>query len=204
MFIARISRGRTIRQFVSGVLLVPSVVSLIWFCVFGGAAIDIQNWGVDLAGEGSTEAQLFSMLDQFPLAIVASILVIILVAIFFVSGADAASIVMGSLSERGTIDPSRPTVVFWGTATGAVAAVMLLVGGEDALTGLQTLTILAALPFVLVMIGLSVALVKDLRQDPLMVRRRYAAEAVETAVITGVTEHGDDFVISVEKDPTAE
>jgi len=204
MFIARISRGRTIRQFVSGVLLVPSVVSLIWFCVFGGAAIDIQNSGVDLAGEGSTEAQLFSMLDQFPLAIVASILVIILVAIFFVSGADAASIVMGSLSERGTIEPSRPTVVFWGTATGAVAAVMLLVGGEDALTGLQTLTILAALPFVLVMIGLSVALVTDLRQDPLMVRRRYAAEAVETAVITGVTEHGDDFVISVEKDPTAE
>ncbi len=203
MFIARISRGRTIRQFVTGVLLVPSVVSLVWFAVFGGAAISIQQGGVDLAGEGTTEGQLFTLLDQFPLSTVASILVIVLVAIFFVSGADAASIVMGSLSERGTIEPSRPTVVFWGAATGAVAAVMLLVGGDDALTGLQTLTILAALPFVLVMVGLAVALVKDLRKDPMMVRRRYAAEAVDDAVIAGVVEHGDDFVIAVDKDPAA-
>jgi choline/carnitine/betaine transport len=200
MFIARISRGRTIRQFVTGVLLVPSLVSLVWFCVFGGAAIKVQQDGVDLAGEGSIEAQLFSLLDQYPIAIIASVLVMVLVAIFFVSGADAASIVMGSLSERGTIKPSRGTVIFWGVAMGAVALVMLLVGGEDALTGLQTITIIAALPFVLVMVGLAVALVKDLRQDPLMVRRRYAAEAVDSAVVHGVTEHGDDFMISVEKD----
>ena len=70
-------------------------------------------------------------------------------------------------------------MIFWGVATGAVAAVMLLVGGSDALSGLQTITIVAATPFVLVMIGLAVALVKDLRRDPLMVRQRYAAEAVE-------------------------
>ena len=203
MFIARISRGRTIRQFVTGVLLVPSVVSLIWFAIFGGAAISIQQGGVNLAGEGTTEGQLFTLLDQFPFATVASVLVIVLVAIFFVSGADAASIVMGSLSERGTIEPSKPTVIFWGAATGAVAAVMLLVGGDDALTGLQTLTILAALPFVLVMLGLAVALVKDLRKDPMMIRQRYAAEAVDDAVIVGVVEHGDDFVIAVEKDPQA-
>jgi choline/carnitine/betaine transport len=203
MFIARISRGRTIRQFVTGVLLVPSVVSLIWFAVFGGAAISIQQGGVDLAGEGTTEGQLFTLLDQFPLATVAGIVVIVLVAIFFVSGADAASIVMGSLSERGTIEPSKATVVFWGAATGAVAAVMLLVGGDDALTGLQTLTILAALPFVLVMVGLAVALVKDLRKDPMMIRQRYAAQAVDDAVIAGVVEHGDDFVIAIEKDPDA-
>ena len=93
--------------------------------------------------------------------------------------------------------------MFWGAATGAVAAVMLLVGGDDALTGLQTLTILAALPFVLVMVGLSVALVKDLRNDPMMIRQRYAAVAVDDAVIAGVCEHGDDFVIAVEKDPDA-
>jgi choline-glycine betaine transporter len=92
-------------------------------------------------------------------------------------------------------------VIFWGVATGAVAAVMLLVGGEDALNGLKTITIVAALPFVLVMVGLVVSLVKDLRQDPLMVRREYAADAIEQAVITGVTEHGDDFVISIEPDP---
>ena len=201
MFIARISRGRTIRQFVTGVLLVPSVVSLAWFCAFGGAAINVQQGGVDLAGEGSIEQQLFGLLDQYPIAIIASIVVMVLVAIFFVSGADAASIVMGSLSERGTIKPSRGTVIFWGIAMGAVAAVMLLVGGEDALTGLQTITIIAALPFVVVMLGLAIALVKDLRRDPLMVRRQYASEAVDSAVVSGVTQHGDDFMISVEKDP---
>ncbi len=199
MFSARISRGRTIRPFVTGVLLVPSLVSVVWFCIFGGAAIDLQKNGTDIAGAGGLENQLFSTLEAYPLATVSSIVVMVLVGIFFVSGADAASIVMGSLSERGTIHPSRPTVIFWGVATGAVAAVMLLVGGADALSGLQTITVIAALPFVLIMIGLAVALVKDLAQDPLMVRRQYAIEAVEAAVITGVTEHGDDFVLSVEK-----
>lgn len=203
MFIARISRGRTIRQFVAGVLLVPSLVSLVWFAVFGGAAINTQQNGTDLAAEGGVEAQLFSLLDQYPIATVTSVVVMILVAIFFVSGADAASIVMGSLSQKGTIKPSRSTVVFWGVATGAVAAVMLLVGGEDALTGLQTITIIAALPFLLVMVGLCVALIKDLRRDPKVVRREYAAEVVNSAVISGVTQHGDDFIISIEKDPDA-
>jgi choline/carnitine/betaine transport len=204
MFIARISRGRTIRQFVTGVLLVPSLVSLIWFAIFGGAAIDLQKKGTDIAGAGGLESQLFTTLEAYPLATVASILVMLLVGIFFVSGADAASIVMGTLSERGTIEPSRPTVIFWGVATGAVAAVMLLVGGPDALSGLQTITIVAALPFAVVMIGLAAALVKDLRNDPLMVRKQYAEEAIEQAVITGVTEHGDDFVIAVDKDPSLE
>ena len=91
--------------------------------------------------------------------------------------------------------------MFWGVAMGAVAAVMLLVGGEDALKGLQTITIIAALPFLVVMIGLAVSLVKDLRNDPKVVRRQYASEAVNNAVVSGVTQHGDDFVISVEKDP---
>ena len=204
MFIARISRGRTIRQFVSGVILVPSLVSLVWFCVFGGAAIRLQQTGTDIEGAGDLPSQLFTTLQAYPFATASSVLVMVLVAIFFVSGADAASIVMGTLSERGALHPSRPTVIFWGIATGAVAAVMLLVGGEDALTGLQTITIVAALPFVLVMVGLAVALVKDLRTDPLMVRQQYAAEAMENAVIAGVTEHGDDFVISVDRDPAAD
>jgi len=201
MFIARISRGRTVRQFVTGVLLVPSLVSLVWFCIFGGAAIDLQKSGTDIAGAGGIESQLFTTLQSYPLATLASVVVMVLVAIFFVSGADAASIVMGTLSERGTLEPSRRTVVFWGVATGAVAAVMLLAGGTDALTGLQTITIVAALPFVVVMIGLAVSLVRDLRSDPMMVRRRYAREAVEAAVIAGVTEHGDDFVLAVDRDP---
>jgi choline-glycine betaine transporter len=198
MFIARISRGRTIRQFVTGVLVVPSLVSVLWFCILGGSAMDLQLGGTDVAGAGGLESQLFTTLESFPLATVTSVLVMVLVAIFFVSGADAASIVMGTLSEKGTQHPGRFNVVFWGVATGASAAVMLLVGGADALSGLQTITIVAALPFVVVMIGLAVALVKDLRKDPLMVRRKYGEEAVGQAVIAGVTEHGDDFAFSIE------
>ena len=201
MFIARISRGRTIRQFVTGVLLVPSLISLVWFCIFGGAAMDLQKSGTDIAGAATPESQLFNTLAEYPAATAASVLVMILVAIFFVSGADAASIVMGSLSERGALEPSKPTVIFWGVASGAVAAVMLLAGGADALDGLKTITIVAALPFVVVMVGLAVSLVQDLSTDPMVVRRKYAQEAVEAAVVTGVTEHGSDCVLQVDKDP---
>jgi choline/carnitine/betaine transport len=198
MFIARISRGRTIRQFVTGVLLVPSLVSLVWFAIFGGAAIRMQQNGIDLGGAATPEGQLFGMLDHLPWATVTSILVMVLVGIFFVSGADAASIVMGTLSEKGTLEPSKANVVFWGVATGAVAAVMLIVGGDSALTGLQNVTIVAAVPFALVMVGIAWALVKDLRQDPMMVRKRYAEQVVENAVVAGVTQHGDDFALTVE------
>jgi choline/carnitine/betaine transport len=198
VFIARISRGRTIRQFVTGVLLVPSVVTLMWFVIFGGAGIAAQRDGLDVAGQATSEGQLFGVLEQYPLATVMTVLVMVLVAIFFVSGADAASIVMGSLSERGTLSPSRKTVIFWGTVMGAVAAVMLLVGGDEALTGLQNLTIIAALPFALVMVGLAVSLAKDVRSDPMVLRRTYATEAVEQAVVDGITRHGDDFVLMVE------
>ncbi len=136
MFIARISRGRTIREFVTGVLLVPSLVSLVWFAIFGGAAINVQQGGANL-NENNFDTALFQLLGEYPLVGVTTVLVMMLVGIFFVSGADAASIVMGTLSERGTTEPSRRTVIFWGVATGAVAAVMLMVGGEQALTGLQ-------------------------------------------------------------------
>ena len=199
MFIARISRGRTIRQFVSGVLLVPSVVSLAWFAIFGGAGIAQQRGGTDIAGQSSSEGTLFAMLANLPWPTATAVVVMVLVAIFFVSGADAASIVMGTLSERGTLQPSRKTVVFWGAATGAVAAIMLVIGGEDALSGLQNVTIVAALPFVVIMVGLAVALVKDLSRDPQVVRRQYAVAAIEHAVVAGVSEHGDDFAISVQE-----
>ncbi|WAC67018.1 BCCT family transporter [Agrococcus sp. SL85] len=199
MFIARISRGRTIRQFVTGVLVAPTLVSLVWFAIFGGLGIDLERAGVDLGSSGTPEATLFTALESLPLAQVSAVVVMVLVAIFFVSGADAASIVMGTLSHRGSLSPSRRTVVFWGIATGGVAAIMLLIGGEDALTGLQQVTIVAALPFVVVMIGLAVALTKDLSQDPVVVRRAYAVAAVEHAVVAGVTEHGDDFQLSVEQ-----
>lgn len=113
MFIARISRGRTIRQFIGGVILVPSVVSLVWFAVFGGTAMELQA-SKKLSGAGTPEGQLFDVLHQYPLATITSLLVMVLVGIFFVSGADAASIVMGTLSQKGTFEPTRLVVIFWG------------------------------------------------------------------------------------------
>ncbi|MFC8173513.1 BCCT family transporter [Streptomyces sp. NPDC057235] len=198
MFIARISRGRTIRQFVGGVILVPSTVSLIWFAIFGGTAMKLREQG-ELAGESTPEGQLFGVLQEFPIAGTMSLLVMILVGIFFVSGADAASIVMGTLSQRGSFEPTRPVVVFWGVVTGAVAAIMLLIGdGEgDALAGLQNLTILVAAPFVLVMIGMCVALMRDLRRDPLIVRGEMGEEAVELAVIAGHEKYSGDFELRI-------
>ncbi|MCO7219829.1 BCCT family transporter [Klenkia sp. PcliD-1-E] len=201
MFIARISRGRTIRQFVTGVLLVPSVVSLVWFAIFGGAGIASQQAGSGLADESSPEGQLFTVVEQYPLASAATVLIMVLVGIFFVTGADSASIVMGTMSQRGRIEPSRWVVVFWGVVMGAVAAIMLLVGGADGLTGLRNLTIIAALPFALVMVGLAVALAKDLRSDPMMLRSAVASEAVEQAVVHGLQTHGEDFVITVQHAP---
>ncbi|WP_221349723.1 BCCT family transporter [Streptomyces beigongshangae] len=197
MFIARISRGRTIRQFVGGVILVPSTVSLVWFAVFGGSAMKLKEGGA-LGDESTAEGQLFGVLQEFPIATATSLLVMILVGIFFVSGADAASIVMGTLSQKGALEPGRLVVVFWGVVTGAVAAIMLLVGTEgNALTGLQNLTILAAAPFVLVMIGMCVALMRDLRRDPVIVRNEMGSEAVELAVIEGHRKYDGDFEIRV-------
>ncbi|MET7509955.1 BCCT family transporter [Streptomyces albidoflavus] len=198
MFIARISRGRTIRQFVGGVILVPSTVSLIWFAVFGTTAMTLSEEG-RLAADATQEAQLFGVLAEYPIATVTSILVMILVGIFFVSGADAASIVMGTLSQKGRLEPGRFVVVFWGVVTGAVAAIMLLIGGgeDDALAGLQNLTILVAAPFVLVMIGMCVALMRDLRRDPLIVRGVMGNEAVEMAVVAGHEKYDGDFEIRI-------
>jgi choline/carnitine/betaine transport len=201
MFIARISRGRSIKQFITGVILIPSAVSLVWFAIFGGAAINLQRSGTDLAGQ-DTEGQLFGLLNTLPLGGVLSIIAMILVAIFFVSGADAASIVMGTLSQRGTLEPSRWVVVFWGVVMGAIAIIMLLVSpGSEALTGIQSITIIMAAPFALVMVALCVALAKDLRNDPLMRRDVRSAAAVVQAVDYGTQAHGDKFVISVKPRP---
>ncbi|WP_068273064.1 BCCT family transporter [Aldersonia kunmingensis] len=172
MFLARISRGRTIRQFVVGVILIPTTVSLIWFTIFGGAGIGQQSEGIDLFGSGNPESTLFGMLDHLPLVGLSSLLVMALVAIFFVSGADAASMVMGTLSQRGTLNPSRWAVAFWGLTTGGVAVLMLWAGGDDALNGLQSMTIIVAAPFVFVMVGMCVSLYRDVSTDPLVADTR--------------------------------
>jgi choline/carnitine/betaine transport len=208
LFIARISRGRTIRQFVTGVLLVPSVVSVIWFCIFGGAAFHVQQEAdkantpglvtmVDGTPSVNFDGALFDLVKNLGMPAWATaaviVLAMVLVAIFFVTGADAASIVMGSLSSNGAEEPRRGVIIFWGTLTGAVAAVMLLAGGNEpseALSGLQRITIVAALPFVLVMLLLCFAITRDLRRDPLSLRRRLATTVMERAIRTGVEQHG--------------
>ncbi|MFK0310336.1 BCCT family transporter [Pseudomonas sp. NPDC090233] len=205
MFIARISRGRSIRQFVSGVLLVPSLVSLVWFSIFGGAGIDALREGSFVLIDGAVNSNhtLYQLLDSYPLASATSVLVMILVAIFFVSGADAASLVMGTLSQHGTAKPARATVIFWGALTGTVAAIMLAIGDPgnpgQALTGLQNLTIVVALPFVLVMVLLCLALYRDLRKDPMMLRHLRGSELIEKAVLYGAVKHGEEFYIVVQE-----
>jgi glycine betaine transporter len=149
------------------VIVVPSLVSFIWFAIPGGAAIDLQlndGWSPPLTDTGgiALEASLFDMLREFPLASITVALAVFLVAIFFVTGADAASIVMGMLSQRGAEEPKRQLIVFWGVATGAVAAVLLWAGG---LSALQTLVILVAGPFMLVLMGMCLSLLKSLRQE---------------------------------------
>jgi choline/carnitine/betaine transport len=165
-FIARISRGRTIREFLVGVLLVPSAASTVWFAVMGGTAIRLTTTGkVNLlasVGDGA-QAALFDMLRALPLATAASVLAMVLVALYFITGADSASIVLASITSRGTPAPDRRLVVTWGALIGAVVAVLLLVGG---LGTLQQATILVALPFVLVMLALCVSLGKELRAEP--------------------------------------
>jgi choline/carnitine/betaine transport len=163
-FLARISKGRTIREFVIGVLLIPSGVSFIWFAILGGAALNIQLSGqanlTDAVAE--PEVALFTLLEQFPLATLTSVLVIVLVGVFFVSGADAASIVMGMLTCRGILEPPRAVVAFWGVAMGGVAIVLLLAGGLETL---QQAAIVAGAPFALVMIGLCLSFFKALRAE---------------------------------------
>jgi len=184
-FIARISRGRTIREFVLGVLLVPTAVSIIWFVVFGGAGLNLQLNGVDIAGTGSEAAGFFAALQQYPFFIGSALVVMVLTAVFFVSGADAGALVLGTLSSRGSKEPWKPLVIFWAVLTGAVAAVLLFVGGLGAL---QTFTILAATPFVLIIIGLCVSLYVDLRRDPLRQRTlgpvRTSSEVLGTVPFT--------------------
>ncbi|NHU85826.1 BCCT family transporter [Kocuria sp. JC486] len=218
MFIARISRGRTVRQFIAGVMFVPSIVSLIWFAIFGGGAIGLQERAERAGDTGSMLAQqtaegpdlnfdliLFDLLNALPVpqvvTVILMVLAVILVAIFFVTGADSASIVMGGISENGSVEPSKGSVVFWGVATGAVAAAMLLAGGSDpseALNGLKNITIVSALPFVVVMLLLCVAIYKDLSNDPLVLRHQLARQVLVDSVTTATTSTDGEEIETIE------
>lgn len=166
-FIARISRGRTIREFVVVVLMVPTAVSIVWFSIFGGSAIHAEESGTEIYGDGDAQTMLFNLLDDLPLAGISSVIAMILLATFFITSADSASTVMGTMSQNGKLVADRRLTVLWGLLTALIAVVLLLSGGEDSLNNLQSVTIVAACPFVILILFMCVSLYKGLSQDPM-------------------------------------
>ncbi|PFG26970.1 BCCT family transporter [Corynebacterium renale] len=165
MFLARISRGRTIREFCISVLLIPAGVSTVWFAIFGGTAITMEREGNSIWGDGSAEGQLFNLLHNMPGGTILGWVAVVLLATFFITSADSASTVMGSMSQFGRAD-ARPVVsAVWGFLTALIGLTLLIGGGDDALSNLQNVTIVAATPFLVIVILLMFAIVKDLRND---------------------------------------
>lgn len=164
-FIARISRGRTIREFVLGVMIVPVALSMLWFATFGGAAIHFEIFeNADIAGAVAREvpAGLYALLDQLPGGGLWAVLAILLVCMFLVTSADSATVVLGMFTARGVLNPSRMLRLLWGVAQLLVVVVLLLTGG---LESLRTVSIIAAFPFMLLMCVIAVSLYRDVRQD---------------------------------------
>ncbi|UCZ53650.1 BCCT family transporter [Bacillus shivajii] len=184
IFIARISRGRTIREFVAGVLIVPSLLAVIWFTAFGGTALDMILQGNDRIGDlvvNNVEVALFVMLSEFGvMGIIMSILAVLLIIIFFITSADSASYVLGAMTSDGSLNPKLSVKVIWGFLIAGTASVLLLSGG---LTGLQTASIVAALPFAMIMIVMLFSLIfmmgKDLRSEQKLFRRRQTKKVKE-------------------------
>jgi len=194
MFIAKISKGRTLRQFVTVVVFVPSAISVVWFTVFGGSAIWMNMEGRDMTVAGAGENVMFDLLGNLPFSTVTSVVCLIAILIFFVTAADSAANVMGSMSQSGRPVPSKPVTIAWAAALGLISMALLLAGGRNALSGLQSIMVTCALPFTIILIGVMVSWGKELRNDPYMIRRRYALEAIRRGVRRGIGEHGDDFV----------
>ncbi|SNC64976.1 choline/carnitine/betaine transport [Kytococcus aerolatus] len=204
IFTAKISRGRTVRQFVLGVLLIPGTIIILAFTMLGGTAIWHQRDSRAIAPDGTAETLpapqdiFFTVLDQLPGAQLVAPIVIVMLAIFFITSSDSASLVNSQLSQRGNPEPNRLVTVFWAICMAGIAVVILLIGGQSALTGLQNLVTVSALPFAVVMIGMTIALLRDFSTDPMMIRREFREQALENAVRQGVTEYGDDFKLAVE------
>ncbi len=166
MFIARVSKGRTIKEFVIGVLIVPTLGTCLWMSIFGGSALDIvQSTGNNDLAKHITEnvsLSIFTFFDYLPLSSVLSIIGFAVVAIYYITVADTATFVLGMLSEGGTLNPSNKIKIAWGIIQSALAAVLLLAGG---LNVLQTASIAAALPFAIIMLVMSYSLLKGLKSE---------------------------------------
>ncbi len=162
IFIARVSKGRTIREFVTYVLLAPSLISFLWFSVFGGSAISIERSGTKIISALATQESLFGMLSTFPWGTAISVVAIGLIAIFFITSADSGTFVLAMMTTNGDQNPNNTLKIVWGLLLTAIALVLLYSGGLQAL---QNTMIIAALPFSVVIILMAVSLLKVLNAD---------------------------------------
>lgn len=165
MFIARVSYGRTIREFLMAVLLVPTALTFLWMSVFGGAAIHGAlngTGGIVAAVNADVSTALFVLLESFPFATLSSILAILLIMVFFVTSSDSGSLVIDTITSGGNTDPPVVQRVFWASTEGVVAAALLLGGG---LTALQTASIATGLPFAVVLALMCIGLLRGLMDD---------------------------------------
>jgi len=155
MFIARVSRGRTVREFVVCVILIPTLLSIVWMAAFGGTAISqtIAD-GTAPVASAAQEVMFFRMVEQFPLSAVLSLAGVVLVLVFFVTSSDSGSLVVDTITAGGKEDVPTSQRVFWATLEGVVAAVLLLVGGTGALDALRAMTVSTGLPFTLVLLAM--------------------------------------------------
>ena len=175
LFIARISRGRTIRQFVTGCLLAPTGASIVWFTTFGGSALELLLGGSNQAlSEAGTNDALFVLLNQLslpgPVISVLSLLAILVVAIFFATSSDSGSLVVDMLTNGGDPNPVAQQRLFWAILEGLIAAVLLVAGAAatgNALSALQTASLTSGLPFSIVLALMCVGLMRRLRQEPI-------------------------------------
>ena len=164
MFIARVSRGRTVREFIVSVLIVPSLACVLWMTVFGETAINqLVRDGYDAASKAELPLQLFSMLDALPLAQITSFIAIVLVVVFFVTSSDSGSLVIDIIAAGGKVDAPVPQRVFWAVFEGLVAIALILGGG---LVALQAMAVSTGLPFTLVLLASTLAIVKGLLSEP--------------------------------------
>ncbi|TDX28423.1 BCCT family betaine/carnitine transporter [Modicisalibacter xianhensis] len=163
MFIARVSRGRTVREFLIAVLLVPSLVSVLWMTAFGGTAIEQYLSGFEGVSNAALELQLFEMLGQLPWTAITSFIGIVLVMVFFITSSDSGSLVIDAITAGGKVDAPKPQRIFWALIEGAIAIALLLGGG---LTALQAAVISTGLPFTLVLLAACFAIVQGLRSEP--------------------------------------
>ncbi len=163
MFIARVSRGRTVREFLIAVLLVPSLACVLWMTVFGGTAITQYLGGYTEAATSELPVQLFAMLDILPFAQITSFIGIVLVVVFFVTSSDSGSLVIDTIAAGGKVNSPTPQRLFWCGFEGLVAVVLILGGG---LVALQAMAVSAGFPFAIVLLVSCVALVKGLMEEP--------------------------------------